>query len=73
MPRQEQRQQAEGSNELLVEGSMYVERNICDITFDKANVCNGTVNRMNDYVETVVHKGSRKKMFWEISQNSQES
>ena len=47
--------------------------NMYDIAFEKAKDCGGTVNRISDYAEAAVRSGSIEKLFWEISQNSQEN
>ena len=46
----------------LIEGSMYVEGNICDIVFDKAKCRGEKVKRMSYYVEATVQQGSSKKV-----------
>ena len=40
---------------------------MCDIVFEKAKGCGGTVNRASLYGEVAV---GRVQMLWEISQNS---
>ena len=46
--------------------------NMRDIVFERAKGRGVTVNRMAQYVETVVRWGSISKMFWKISQNLHE-